>query len=170
MSGRNCVGCIVVALTSLLTAAPVAPGATCPDYGETAVICAINAERQAAGRPPVAPHPKLALAARRHARDMVRRRYFSHTTLGGRSMTDRLFAVGYLARGIGRWAVGEVLAWGTGARSTPAATVAAWMQSPSHRRVLLWPDYDQVGVGIEPGTPFGGSGATFAAEFGGTHE
>ena len=168
MSGRNCAGCIVVALTSLLTAVPVAPGATCPDYGETAVICAINAERHAAARPPVAPQPQLALAANRHARDMVRRRYFSHTTLGGRSMVDRLLAVGYLGRGTGAWEVGEVLAWGAGPLSTPAATVAAWMQSPSHRRVLLWPDYDEVGVGIEPGTPFGGAGATFAAELGST--
>jgi len=61
-----------------------------------------------------------------------------------------------------------VLAWGSGPRSTAAAAVDAWMHSPPHRRVLLYPVYREIGVGIEPGTPFGASGATFAAELGST--
>ena len=167
MSVRNC-GKLVAALISLLCAAPSAVAATCPQVGEEAVICAINAQRRAAELAPVSVNPKLALAARRHARDMVRRQYFSHTTLGGRSMVDRLTAAGYLTRGIGRWAVGEVLAWGSGPLGTPASAVDAWMHSPPHRRVLLYPAYREIGVGIEPGTPFAKPGATFAAELGST--
>jgi uncharacterized protein YkwD len=165
---RICGALLVAALTSPLCAAAAAGAPACPQAGEDAVICEINAERRAVSLPPVSANPKLALAARRHARDMVRRQYFSHMTLGGRSMVDRLTAAGYLTRGIGRWAVGEVLAWGSGTRSTAAAAVDAWMHSPPHRRVLLFPVYREIGVGIEPGTPFGAPGATFAAELGST--
>ena len=113
----SCGICAVVALTTLTLVAPAA--ADCRGDGEAAVICEVNAARRAADRPALTPEPLLALAARRHARDMVRRGYFSHTTPGGRTMVDRLRAAGYLR---GFWQAGEMLAWGTG---DPGDTVDA---------------------------------------------
>lgn len=130
-------------------------------------MCAVNAERVARSRPPLLVRGKLGVAARRHVRDMVRRRYFAHTSPSGQTFVDRLRAVGYLTPDRW-WAAGEVLAWGDAAITSPAATVAAWMRSRPHRRTLLARRYRDIGVGIVTGTPFGRPGATYAAELGRT--
>jgi uncharacterized protein YkwD len=84
-------------------------------------------------------------------------------------MVDRLRDSRYI-RGDRPWAVGETLAWGTDSRATPAGTVAAWMESRPHRKVLLDPQYRELGVGVAIGIPIEGSepdtGATYAAELG----
>lgn len=132
------------------------------------VACEIKQERVRRELPELRADRRLALAAERHARDMVRRGYFSHFTAGGRGITARVRATGYL-QDAAAWGLGETLAWGTGHRSTPAATVAAWMHSGPHRRVLLNPRYREVGIGLELGTPFASSpdsAATFVAELG----
>lgn len=164
MSRRIHGGLVVLPLTSLLLGFPAAVQA-CPLDGEAAVVCAVNAERAAHSRPPLVVRAQLATAARRQARDMVGRQYFAHTSPSGRTFVDRLRASGYLLPGI-RWVAGEVLAWGSAERSTPAATVAAWMQSPHHRRALLRRRYREIGVGIAHSTPDGEPGATYAAELG----
>lgn len=77
-------------------------------------------------------------------------------------------ATGYLRDAVA-WALGETLAWGIERRSTPAATVGAWMDSGTHRRVLLNRRYRELGIGVEHGTPLApslDSAATFVAEFG----
>ena len=95
---------------------------------------------------------------------MVRRRYFSHTTPDGRGFDDRL-RDGYIRSG--RWGVGETLAWGTWSKSTPAAIVAAWLNSPPHRRVVLGSRFRHLGIGVSVGVPVGDDpGATYAAELG----
>jgi uncharacterized protein YkwD len=107
----------------------------------------------------------LARAAERHAADMVRRRYFSHVTLGGRAPADRLRET-YIPRRR-PWAVGETLAWGTSAKSTPRSIVGAWLSSPSHRRVILSARYRDIGVGVAFGVPVSDAGgATYAADLG----
>jgi len=172
MPGRNSGGHVAVALTSIvIVTAPTAsagPPAPCPAAGDAALICAVNAARRERARPPLKLHADLARAARRHARDMVRRRYFSHVSPRGRTMVDRLRAVGYLGQPTRVWAAGEVLAWWAGEGRTAAATVDAWMRSPSHRRVLLGRAYREIGVGIAPGTPIGGPGSTWVSELGST--
>ena len=83
-------------------------------------------------------------------------------------MAERLRAAGYAGDGYA-WAAGEVLAWGSGRRATPAGAVAAWMRSTAHRRVLLARRYRDVGVGVAPGNPAGAGGgpsATYSAELG----
>jgi uncharacterized protein YkwD len=157
-------GCIAIALTSLLSV--VSPAAACPAAGEIAVVCEVNHARGARSRPALAPQPALTLAAGRHARDMVRRRYFAHVSPSGRTLVDRMRSAGYLRRLARSWALGETLAWGTGERAEPAAIVDAWMRSRSHRRVLLSRAYREIGVAVEPGTPFGPDGSTFVAELG----
>ena len=81
------------------------------------------------------PNAQLDLAASRHATDMFERRYFSHVSPGGGDLADRARRAGFAKRNCS-WMVGEVLAWGVATRSTAAGTVQAWMDSPSHRRIL----------------------------------
>jgi len=49
--------------------------------------------------------------------------------------------------------------------ATPQATVAAWIASPSHERVLLDLEFVEVGVGVALGVPFGAAGAAAAATY-----
>ena len=160
----------------VLIQASAAAAASCPDAGlaagaqagadtEEAVACVINQERRSRGLAVLHADRALGRAGRRHADDMVRREYFSHVSPGGQTLARRLRAAGYAA---GRsWAAGEVLAWGTGARSTPVAVVASWMRSPGHRHVLLNPRYREIGAGVASGSPVSGpAGATYAVELG----
>ena len=162
------------ALIALAFAAPAQAGAACagagavPSQGEREqaarlTMCVLNEERASRGLPSLRSQGQLELAAERHARDMVRRRYFSHTTPEGTTFSERLR---FYTRGF-RWGVGETLAWGRGSGSTPAAIVRAWLASPSHRRVVLDERYREIGLGVALGLPVSGApGATFAAEFG----
>jgi uncharacterized protein YkwD len=64
--------------------------------------------------------------------------------------------------------VGEVLAWQDLRRSTPRATVDAWMRSPPHRRSLLDPRFRQIGAAATIGDPVRAdtAGVTVAAVLG----
>jgi uncharacterized protein YkwD len=108
--------------------------------------------------------PRLTDAAFRHSRDMVRRGYFGHVTPTGVAAADRIHRAGYFHAG-DDWVIGEDLAWGTGVLATPQATVAAWIASPSHERVLLDLEFVEVGVGVALGVPFGAAGAAAAATY-----
>src|SRR6185312_15619523 len=57
-----------------------------------AVVCLVNAERTSRGLKPLSRDGDLAQAARKHAADMVRRDYFSHTSPNGTSFADRIRA------------------------------------------------------------------------------
>jgi uncharacterized protein YkwD len=132
------------------------------------VRCLLNEQRAAAGTPAVAHDARLGLAARRHAADMVARHYFAHTTLGGRTLVDRVRRTGYLPSR-GRWSAGELLSWASGAQATPRGIVDAWMASAEHRRTLLDRGFSDVGVGVVFGAPQTGAGAgavTVAADLG----
>jgi uncharacterized protein YkwD len=147
-------------------AAPAA-GAACSGPRAQALLCAINAARRAHGAAPLRRDRVLGRSASRHARDMVARRYFEHTSPTGVTFRQRVAATGWM-RGRLRWSLGEDLAWGAGAQADPKAIVRAWLRSPPHRRILLDGRYAVVGLGIADGTPVeaGASGATFAADFG----
>jgi uncharacterized protein YkwD len=143
------------------------PGEVGPARVRAAVLCLLNAERAARELPPVRRSARLELAASRHVRDMLARRYFEHESPGGRTSADRARRSGYL-RAARYWTVGEVLAWLIDPRPTAAAVVQAWMHSPGHRKVILRPGFRDAGVGLATGNPRirGGAGATFAVSFG----
>ena len=156
----------------------VGAGASCPDQAlapvpETleaiaaAQLCMLNGERADAGLAPLTLNPKLSAAAGAYASDLVAGSYFSHTGRDGSTIRTRLDAVGYLPPD-GGWAIGENLAWGTGALATPGSIMQAWMNSPGHRANILNPDYREIGIGIVAGNPSvaNGSGATYANAFG----
>jgi uncharacterized protein YkwD len=136
-----------------------------PGVGSSSVVCVINRARRRHGLAPLAVNQQLRKAGGRYARDMVARHYFSHVSPEGRTMGDRLRAIGYVAGAT--YSIGEALGTGTGTEATPGSTVRAWMHSPPHRALLLSPAFREVGIGVMPGTPFGGAGAaTYVAEFG----
>ena len=130
-------------------------------------LCLINVQRHGHGLPAVRLNPRLSQAARAHSRDMVRRRYFSHTTPEGLSFDDRIRGTGYL-RASRQWFVGENLAWGWRGRDSARRIVRAWMHSPPHREVMLNPAFREVGIGIASGVPrpLPPGGATYTADFG----
>ena len=172
-------GLAVAAIAGAAASPDAASAATCAgasaEPGEAsravltrALVCAINAERHSHGLQAVRPNARLQAAARRHTRDMVAKRYFSHTTPEGATVSQRVRRTGYL-RSARSWTVGENLAWGAGPLGSARGVVQAWMHSPGHRRVLLWPSFDQVGIGVARGAPrpLRRRAVTYTADFGG---
>ena len=184
-SGRRGVGVgLATAAVSLAAHAPPAhsrptqapcanrdvPFEAAPALVHDALLCEIERvrARRHAGR--LRLDARLELAAARHATDMFERRYFSHTSPGGGELGDRARRAGYAKRTCS-WRVGEVLAWGVEGRSTAAATVAAWLDSRSHRHIIVSRRYSELGVGAVAGTPLERfpSGVTVAAVLGTRH-
>jgi uncharacterized protein YkwD len=134
---------------------------------QDATLCLINEERTSRGRPRLRASSILDEVAARYAHKMVAQSFFSHVSPGGSTFDQRIRGAGYL-RGARGWTLGENLAWGTGALSTPRAIVRAWMHSPDHRRNLLDAAFRDTGLGVSAGAPVGGlgDGATYANEFG----
>jgi hypothetical protein len=144
--------------------------AVAPAKARRALLCEIDRVRAKRGLWRLRPSELLDRASRRHAADMVRRRYFSHDTPGGAGPADRARRAGYVKRSCS-WRIGEVLAWGVAGRSTAHATVRAWMDSPGHRRILVSRRYRELGSAMVEGTPEAKypSGVTVAAVFGRRH-
>jgi uncharacterized protein YkwD len=155
---------------------PVGVAATCTGGAATpradnlpelaaAVTCLVNAERVGAGLRPLAPNPQLRTASQRMASLMVSQQFFAHDTPDGRTLLDRVRPTGYIS---GRWALGENLAWGSGALATPQAIVNGWMHSPGHRANILYASFRDVGIGVTLGPPLPSlsGGATYVADFG----
>ena len=133
-----------------------------------ATLCLLNGQRKLHHVRKLRLRPDLTRAASRHARDMVSRRYFSHTEPDGPTVVDRILHSGYLGR-FGRWEVGENLGWGWGRGATPRSIVAAWMRSAPHRRNILNKSFHDVGVAIATGSPRGkrAHSVTYVIDFGG---
>ncbi len=130
---------------------------------QSAITCLVDRERSAHGLGPLTTDGTLTHVGSAHARDMVRRRYFSHVSPSGRSLQARLLAHGW------RGSVGgENIAWGSGRPATPAGIVRAWMQSTDHRANLLNPAFTRAGVSVAPGAPVRGAvraSITYAMEY-----
>jgi uncharacterized protein YkwD len=134
----------------------------CPtSLSEAAVRCEINTIRVQSGLKPMGTTRPLRVAAIRHSQDLVRRHYFAHVSPSGQTVSDRARRAGYVGERLG-----ENIGWGSGSLATPAAIVQAWMNSPPHRRIILTPDFRDVGVGIAQGAPSGGDGATYTLDVG----
>jgi uncharacterized protein YkwD len=131
-----------------------------------AILCLHNQIRADNDLPLLRENKKLRKAALGHSRDMVRDRYFEHTTPEGVTMVDRILRARYVREDQG-WALGENLAWGTGSLGTPRGAVESWMDSPGHRANLLKRSFRDVGIGIVLGVPVSdAAGATYTIDFG----
>jgi len=166
----------LAAMTALAAPPAGAQASACPAAGqlvgtapdatvEAAVACLVNGERTARGLAAVERAGALEAAAGRHAADMVARRYFAHVSPTGGTVDKRARRAGYLTAPC--WAVGEDLGWAPRAAATAQAVVDAWMDSPSHRAVILDPSFRDIGIGLVDRAPVGdGAGATFVLELG----
>ncbi|MBD2426071.1 CAP domain-containing protein [Phormidium sp. FACHB-1136] len=107
------------------------------------LLTLVNAERQRAGVAPLRLNDKLATAAQRHAEDMAATRNLSHQGSDGSTMRSRIDATGY-----GWMAIGENVAMG---QTSPEAVMRSWMNSAGHRRNILNPNFQELGVGYAEG-------------------
>ena len=104
------------------------------------IVAETNAARSSLDLPTLKRNTTLDVAAEKKLNDMAANGYFAHVSPSGQQAWDFISASGY------RYAVaGENLARGF---SDPAALVAAWMKSPSHRANLLNSAYRDVGVAV----------------------
>ena len=178
--GRFATALLLVTITQIsATPAPASAAKRCPgadseagqvSYAQLgrATLCLLNRERTSRGLKALRANKRLALAARRHADDMVRHSYFAHNSRSGAKFTSRIVKAGYL-RGASDWLVAENLAWGAGSGSTPRWIVRTWMNSPGHRANILTRRFRDLGTGVTPGAPVGQRDAveaTFVHEFG----
>jgi uncharacterized protein YkwD len=172
---------LALALLGTLLVVPAAPAAAAPAAcssshatvrkeslrrARNATLCLLNRARSRHGLPPLRLNRKLSRAARKHSRDMVRRQYFAHNSLDGRSPFARMRATRYVPRNAS-WTLGENIGWGQGPLGEPIALMRAWMHSPGHRANILSRRFRDVGIGIVVGAPVNGrTGATYTTDFG----
>mgnify|MGYP000737128109 FL=1 len=101
------------------------------------MVDSVNALRGAAGRAPVALDSKLNAAAATHSKDMARQNRPWHFGSDGSSPIDRISRVGYAGR-----LVGETI---SETYESELETLAAWMDQPDTRRVIMSPDARNMG-------------------------
>lgn len=99
----------------------------------------VNQARVDSGLAPLWHNRILARAARRHSLDMVHRRYFGHRAPDLGDVNDRLQRQGLQAS-----LASEVIS----IAPDISDAFASLLRSPSHRRVLLDPRLDHIGVGV----------------------
>jgi uncharacterized protein YkwD len=105
---------------------------------EQRVLELINEERRKAGLAPVAYNGTLDNAAEKHASHMASVRKMAHDGIGDGDPGARARAEGW------RKAWGENVATG---QTSPEQVVREWMNSPTHRRNILDPNFRNMGVG-----------------------
>lgn len=105
------------------------------------VLDSVNTLRQAAGRPPVTLDSQLTAAAATHSRDMSKQNRPWHFGSDGSSPLDRVRRVGYPGE-----LVGETI---SETYETELETLAAWMEDPGTRRVILSPEARRMGFSWE---------------------
>lgn len=122
-----------------------------------------NKTRIANGAPRLCLSPELQRASRKHAQDMIRRDYFSHSTQGsGDTFADRIRAEGYRFS-----SASENIAYGTKRQGWAGSIFNGWMDSSGHRQNILNDTYQQVGIGLDSGNYNGRSNThIWVANFG----
>ncbi len=133
---------IAAVLASALLGAIAQPArAATLDSFEADLAAQVNAFRAAKGLPTLTISDRLTSAAKWMAVDMASENYFAHTSLDGRTPTQRMADTGYPA--YATW-TGEDLAAGY---TSASAVLSGWINSPGHYAVLVNPNYRAVGIG-----------------------
>lgn len=123
------------------------------------VIKLTNKAREKAGVAVLVKNELLEEAAERKARDMVENDYFAHVSPAGKSPWNWIQDAGYDYR-----FAGENLAINF---TDAEKEQEAWMDSPSHRKNILNPDYKEIGVAVRRGVIDGQETIVTVQEFGG---
>lgn len=130
----------------LLFGAPVA-ALESQDSIAQQVLNLSNQARRLAGLSPLSLDPRLCQAAQQHAQEMDSLRYFGHTSplQEFATLAKRINLFGYYGL-----SSGENLHREQGYAATGAAqrAVRDWLESPQHRKNLLNPKFNRMGVGI----------------------
>ena len=116
------------------------------------VLRLINLERRAAGFVPFKLNPILAAEAEKHSAVMRDQDCFDHQCAGELTSAERACSAGYGPYGWGACYVGETIAAGFPA---PAEVVAAWLDSPGHRSLLMSGKLREIGIGYVTGGRYG---------------
>jgi uncharacterized protein YkwD len=93
--------------------------------------------------PPLTWNDQLEISSMGHAADMANQNYFSHTSLDGRTMQERIRAAGYGFTGYKSYAIGENIAEGP---QSISEVMQGWFHSPGHCKNLMSPQFKEVGV------------------------
>lgn len=126
-------------------AAPLTPTEVVLPF-EAQMLTLVNADRAAQGLAPLKVDPTLARIARWRSEDMATANYFSHD-IG--NVPGRLVFQVLLDQGVDYDAAGENLARYYLDQADPTKVAeAALMDSPTHRRNILRPDFTHLGVGV----------------------
>lgn len=108
------------------------------------VLQLVNLERATANLSPVVWNRRLERIAGDYACRMIEESFFGHLDpLTGRSPGDRALAGKYAF-----YSVGENLAAG---QESAADVMKVWMESPSHREIILDPSWKEVGIAVRSG-------------------
>jgi uncharacterized protein YkwD len=137
---------------------------------EAAVVREMNRVRSARGLSALRAAPSLRSAARSHSQAMLAHGFFSHDSADGTAFSERIRRY-YTNSGYARWSVGEALMSSQSRVVDAEAIVAAWLDSPPHRAIVLSPTWRDAGIGVlyAPSAPatFGGAHAiVVTADFG----
>jgi uncharacterized protein YkwD len=133
-----------------------------------ATVCLIDRVRAVYHLRPLRSNRYLQGVATRQVKDMVRWNYFADDRPSGLTPSALIASTGYAARARSL-STGQNIGWATGADTTPASMVSAWMSSPPHRAIMLARHFLDIGVGVTAVLPSvlerGRRGATYAVEF-----
>lgn len=112
---------------------------------EDALLRHTNEVRASYGLPGLAVDAGLAAAARAHAQEMALLGYFAHESPSpARATLRQRLAIA----GVPSALAAENLAWLKGDFDVPQASVQSWLDSPSHREVLLGRSFTHAGFGV----------------------
>ena len=108
------------------------------------VVELVNLERAQRDLRPVVANATLAKIAENYACRMIETQFFGHKDpLNGHGALERAAAAKYMF-----YAIGENLAAGP---QTSGEVMKAWMESPSHRDIILDPSWREIGVAVRTG-------------------
>ena len=163
---------VVVAVLAWTTGAPAGPQShvlTHRSDVEQQVIDELNRVRRSHGLERMRSQSGLRFAAGEHSRTMLTAGFFAHESPDGTPFHNRVRRH-YPSSGWQMWSVGETLLSG-GTTLDARSIVQAWMNSPSHREVILSPQWRKVGIGayihpVAPGTFGGAEALVVTADFG----
>jgi uncharacterized protein YkwD len=127
------------------TAAPVSKPAIANTADlEHRVFDLVNQRRAEAGLPLLNWNDNVADVARVHSENMANNKFFSHTGVDGKRVSDRANSMG-----VKRWrSLGENIAYNRGFKSPLESAVQSWMNSSGHRDNILKSDWQESGIGV----------------------
>lgn len=140
-----------------------------PDLAR-ALVAEVNRTRRTRGLRPLTYSARLTNAATAHAQALATAGQFTHAWPTTGSLYSRWIRGFYPAHGFRVWSVGENLLWASPG-FTPPRAVQQWLDSATHRRVLLSRSWRELGIGVvsavaAPGAYGGRDVQIAAAEFG----